>query len=455
MKFNKSLVLISALGVLSLFAGCGGSSPSSSGGCPAANTSCTTATTGTLIPTSTTSQVQIDVADQSTTGSYGYANEPLVSVTICTPGHTSNSQCQTVSNILLDTGSYGLRIFGSAINSNVQLQQQTVNVLGETMNLAEYAEFGSGSDWGSVETADITLGNQSATNIPIQVININFAQIPSELADQCPDTDPCTALYNGILGVGLFAQDCGSDCDSTDDHTNPGIYFGCDNTGCYDAYQGSCNDQTCVIQVPTSQQVINPISSFGLNGVSLTLPSVGANGASGVTGTLTLGIGSVSGPTVFSADSTGMSTSDGRGADFTTIFQGTTYGGLGNVPDPNTGANNAAFIDSGSNGIFFPSGIATCSDSSDFYCGGGQSLSATMYDFNGDANPNETVSFTVGDADNLFNTGNSCFNNIAGPTTLGFDWGFPFFLGKTVYVGLSGASATFNSSPITGPYWAF
>src|SRR5512143_2176186 len=44
--------------------------------------------------------------------SNGYFNKPCVSITVCTPGSTT--ACQTVNDILLDTGSYGLRIFAQA-----------------------------------------------------------------------------------------------------------------------------------------------------------------------------------------------------------------------------------------------------------------------------------------------------------------------------------------------------
>jgi hypothetical protein len=456
MKFNKTPVrIISALAFLSLFSGCGGSSPSSSGGCPAANTSCTTAAPGFQIPNPSSSTIPIYVADQSTTGKYGYSNEPLVSVTICTPNHTSSSQCQTISNVLLDTGSYGLRLFSQVIAKNVQLAQQTVNEYGQTKNLAECALFGSGADWGSVQNGDVTMGSQTASNIPIQVIDINYGQIPDGCAQFCPDTDPCTAGYNGILGVGLFAQDCGTECANyTSDTSNPGIYFGCDDSGCFDGIQGNCgSDGVCMYTVGTNQQVINPVSSFSTgfnNGVSLTLPSVGAAGASGVTGTLTLGIGSPSSATAFLADSGGMT--DGNGADFTTVFQGTTYGGRGNSDN-----SNGAFIDSGSNGLFFSSGISTCATSTDFYCGGGQSFSATMYNYDPHSQgaTNAAVAFTVGNADALFNSGNSCFSTLAGPSSLGFDWGLPFFFGRTVYVGLDGTSATVGGQSTPGPYWAF
>ena len=49
-----------------------------------------------------------------------YLNKPCVSVTVCTPG---TSTCQTIDDILLDTGSYGLRIFKQALT--VSLPQVT------------------------------------------------------------------------------------------------------------------------------------------------------------------------------------------------------------------------------------------------------------------------------------------------------------------------------------------
>ena len=43
-----------------------------------------------------------------------YINKPCVSVTVCTPG---TSTCQTIDDILLDTGSFGLRIFKQVLTS--------------------------------------------------------------------------------------------------------------------------------------------------------------------------------------------------------------------------------------------------------------------------------------------------------------------------------------------------
>jgi hypothetical protein len=458
-KLNK-IKFIFVLALLG-FSACGGGNSgntTSSGGCAAANTSCSVATGPSPIPTSNTANVPLWVGDPTTTGSWTYQNEPLVSVTICTPNHTSASQCQTITNILLDTGSYGLRVFGSAIANNVQLTQQTIYEDGETMSLGECMEFGTGADWGAVKKGDVLLGNQTASNISIQVIDANFASIPSGCAALCPDTDPCTAGFNGILGVGTFTQDCGSDCaTSRNDQVNPGLYFGCDSTGCYNADNGNCSsDGACVYEVPLSNQVINPVANFASganNGVSLSLPPITSPyGASAITtGTLHLGIGTLSSVTVLGADPNGLV--DGNIADFTTIFQGTTYGGATSNPS-NQNDPSLAFIDSGSNAYFIPSTQPQCSDNPGFLCPSStQSLSATMEGYTG--SPSTNVSFSMANADALFNSGNSAYNNVCAASQGIFDWGLPFFFGKTVYVGLSGTTATINGSTSTGPYWAF
>lgn len=429
---------------------------SSNNSCSAAQ-ACTSAAGPTPIPTSSTNVVPVYLADPSTTGNEGYFNEPLVSVTICTPGHTNGSQCQTISNILLDTGSFGLRVFGSAItNSNVQLTQQTITVSGQTFNLGECALFGSGADWGAVQNADVIFGGQTAANIPIQVINYNFSSIPSGCAALCPDTDPCSAGYNGILGVGMFAQDCGDSssnpCASTNDQVNPGTYFGCNSTGCYDASHGSCgSDGVCVFTVPLTQQVVNPIASFSAgynNGGSLTLPSISANGASAVSGTFTIGIpNTTTAGNVYLADPSGMT--DGSGSDFRTVYSSTTYG------YPST--TSLAFIDSGSNTIAFPSSMTECSDDPGFYCPSStQNLSASIQGYQG--TPSTSVNFSIVNVDSLSGA-YSAFNDIGTQGTIDsftvFDWGLPFFFNRTVYVGLYNTQATINSSSETGPYWAF
>ena len=47
-------------------------------------------------------------------------NEAFATVTVCVPGQSSN--CQTIDGILVDTGSSGLRILGSAISLSLPPQ---------------------------------------------------------------------------------------------------------------------------------------------------------------------------------------------------------------------------------------------------------------------------------------------------------------------------------------------
>ncbi|MGD0169371.1 MAG: DUF3443 family protein [Smithella sp.] len=153
-----------------------------------------------------------------------YPNKPCVSVTICTPG--SNTDCQTIDNILLDTGASGLRIFKSVLT--VSLTQVTSG----SGSLADCIQYADGSaDWGPVQTANVILGNEPAVTIPIHVIDSTFGTTPSQINSLCgtPDTSPSKAGFNGLLGVGLFAQDCGSICASV---TGNGMYYSCSGSVC-------------------------------------------------------------------------------------------------------------------------------------------------------------------------------------------------------------------------------
>lgn len=355
-----------------------------------------------------------------------YPNKPTVSVTVCEP---DTSNCQTIGNILLDTGSYGLRIFKQAVPSTVSLPA----VLVGSSPLAECVAYLDGSaNWGPVRRADVTLSGETASDIPIQIIDTTYfsSAIPVECRSPNVTLDPApeAAHYNGILGVGLFAEDCGHGCSASADN---GMYFVCDESGC----RG--------IAVPFASQVQNPVAHLGRNnnGVIVKMSNIRTGGAQTASGSLILGIDT---QTNNSSSGVRMYPTNIYG-DFTTLFNGTFF--------------DESFIDSGSNGLFFsaPASLLTpCSGlDEDWYCppvslSSPQRLEATNY---GDNNATDgPFSFFIGNATRLFNTSNSAFSELGGPAFgSGFDWGLPFFYGRSVFVGIDGTSSTLG----TGPYWAY
>src|SRR4051794_26707098 len=51
--------------------------------------------------------VKVQIGGTSLCGTAGYFNEPCASATVCVPG---TGQCQTITDLLVDTGSVGLRV---------------------------------------------------------------------------------------------------------------------------------------------------------------------------------------------------------------------------------------------------------------------------------------------------------------------------------------------------------
>ena len=343
-----------------------------------------------------------------------YINEPCVSVTVCSPG-TSN--CQTINNILLDTGDVGLRVFKQVLTVPLTAVTEGANPIAECIAYAD-----NSSNWGPVETADVVLGNEPAVSVPIQVIDSAFETVPSACTG--PNDNPTDAGFNGSLGLGLFLQDCGPACASTTN--NPNWYYSCNGSAC---------TQT---MVALADQVQNPVALLpeDNNGAIVELPSISSSGALSVNGALVLGIGTQSnntpsGVTAYDADAVG---------DFITEFNGVAY--------------PQSFIDSGSNGLFFPppsaSTLPTCTSDSDWFCPSStKTLSATNIGASG--SPSGTVSFQIGNFDSLLNSPNNVFADIGGPNPGEFDWGLPFFFGRKVYIGIEGLKSGLG----TGPYWAY
>ncbi len=115
-----------------------------------------------------------------------------------------------------------------------------------------------------------------------------------------------------------------------------------------------------------------------------------------------------------------------------------------------------SFVDTGSNGLFFPppTAIPACPDQPDWFCPPALvSLTATNTPSPGRPGASSQVPFQIANFDALVvqpKSGNAVFPQVGGGVTLkeGFDWGLPFFLGRTVYVGLAGRRSTLGAGPL-------
>ncbi|MGN6649787.1 DUF3443 family protein, partial [Trinickia sp.] len=289
-KWARALGALGLAAIVGLVAGCGGgggsssavstSGTTSSGGSTTSsggNTSNTVTTAGAtarnLVPTAAVTsitgalaanQVQVSVVS----GVAGAANIPTVSVTICVHG---TGTCQTIDNIQIDTGSYGLRLTSDALNSTMlsSLPAQTVGAKA----VAECMGFADGNSWGSVRIADVQIGSESAASQSIQI----FGDVAQSQAFGSNNACESGTLHNtkasiganGILGIGTAKYDCGDFCQSTTANT---VYYGCTVSG---STLTSCTDQA----VPNSKQVANPVQSFAsgdTTGVILNMPAVGS-----------------------------------------------------------------------------------------------------------------------------------------------------------------------------------
>ena len=61
------------------------------------------------------------------------------------------------------------------------------------------------------------------------------------------------------------------------------------------------------------------------------------------------------------------------------------------------------------------------------------------------------VNFSIENADRLLSSGNIAFSTLGGPRTDSFDWGLPFFYGRTVFTAIENMS----TPGVTGPYIAY
>lgn len=399
----KPRVLIAALLCAMLLAACGGGSDSS--------------TSDDTTPEPNTLPVIIDQGPQALVDSGTISSNVLyASVTLCTPG--SATACQTIDHVQVDTGSTGLRIMSSALNGSVVPTAARDATSG--LPLLECTQFADGYIWGSVVVADVKIGGRPLPSLTLHLIGATAAGAAPPGCVSGPDEGNVVAFgANGVLGVGNFLQDCGPACAAS---AVAGFYYTCPSTD-----TASCAPAI----VASASQVANPVGVLDsdYNGVVIELPSVASPGSASVSGTLYFGIDTEDDNSLGTAQ---LLTLDDQGT-LVTSYEGA--------------AQSDSFVDSGSNAYYYnANGIPTCTDYTWFYCpingsGGPGTIvqSATLTGGNGAF---ATVSFAVANADQLFlSDSETTFPGLAGPNTdftggplTGFDWGLPFFFGRSVYV---------------------
>jgi len=410
---SKAFAFVMCAGLVLALGACGGGGGSNSSSSGAGSGSGSGSSTG-----SSANSVALTVQ----AGQQNGVNIPTVSVQICAPGTTV---CQTIPNVLVDTGSTGVRIASSALSATVlaALPQETSG--SGTLNACE--QFVASYTWGTMRTADVTIGPKVAAGQPLQIFGDPAAgAAPVDCSDNGSlpaETTPAQFGSNGVIGVAPALQDCGAACAQ---QVIPGAYYSCANGNC----QGA--------SAPLAAQAQNVVASFAQdnNGVVVSMPAIPAAGQGGATGTLYFGVGTqtdnqMTGATVLATDPA-------------TLSETATYNGA-SFPD--------SFIDSGSN--FFvlndPS-IPACPAGggfSEFYCPASTlSLTASLAALNGAA---LSEPFSVGNTQQLFssNATFSAFDDIAATGALSgsIDFGLPFFYGKQIGVVNEGQSGLGQSGP--------
>ncbi len=432
---KPALRLYALLLVCAAFSGCGGGGGSTpamtsptGAAAPASGPSAASAPSAAAPPATSSSGTSGSVPQSNTpnvqpimvTSAPGLTRNMLTtSVTVCQPG-TSN--CATIDNVQVDTGSHGLRILASALPASLPLA-----AIASGAGIAgECAVFGGGYTWGAVRSADVRMAGQLAASIPIQTIaDPALPAVPADCAGSGRAMQTVAGLRsNGILGVGLFAADCGSGCVNA---ALPRWYYSCNTGGTGNAGE-ACQPSTQAL----AQQVTNPVSRFALdnNGVVIDLPAIADAGAASVSGSMIFGIGTqannaLGGASVLKANSM-------------TGYVVTTSGGQ---------TFSQSYLDSGSNGLFFRNTqLPQCGF---WYCP--SSVQAASAAITGTDGGSSTVSFAIGNSSALFASANNAFNNLAGVASNGFGWGLPFFFGRRVFTAI--ASRETSAGP--GPYYAF
>jgi hypothetical protein len=353
-------------------------------------------------------------------------NRLVVTVIVCEPG---TARCATIDDVMVDTGSTGLRLEASAVPRSLRLPAFTG---AGDRPLAECLRFIHDDAWGPLVRADLRIGGMTATDLPIQIIADDDRPRPVG----CP-TSIVKPTSNGTLGVGPNLFDCGGACEQNP--RSPGVFVrasdaaGAGPVGERDAWspvQG---------KVPPESRLPNPVSRFPdhSNGIVIELPPSPPGGADELVGSLTFGVGTAPNNRIGKA---GIIRLDGRGR-FTTSFGGVAY------PD--------SYIDSGTPAyLLSDDALPRCAGMTWAYCPVPErTLHATIAGADGAATP---IAFTVGDyraaRDRSVGAWDG-FAEAAEPSSRAFVWGAPLFIGRRVFLVQAGKAVP-GVEGLSGPLYA-
>lgn len=342
-------------------------------------------------------------------------NTPYVSVTLCRPG---TSVCARLDHVIVDTGSIGLRIQAAALPPALADLPAVSGPGGQPVG--QCMQFASGRAWGSVRRADVQLAGQQADALPVQVMDdpaAAYARIPAACIGAGPSVTPLLDA-DGILGVGMGRQDCGLACAIS---AANGIYYTCEaSAGCAPA------------RLDGVDQVAHPVAVLPRhnNGVVLVLPAVPVGGTPATEGALVLGIATSSNNQLGRAQVLEV---DSRGL-FSTTYKG---------------RRHTSFMDSGSNGLYFPDrDLPPCGS---LFCPlAATALQATLTSARGTERGLEFMADSPywlrkdAVAAHLAGRMDGAFADL-------FNWGLPAFFGRAVHVAVDGAPTP--AGP--GPWLAF
>lgn len=465
----RKLIFLGLVQVLLVLGGCGGGG---GGATPSSNS--TTPGGGSGSGSTSAANVVAMTVDSGPDPSNPDADTPFITITVCAPDSTTN--CVQIPNIEVDTGSYGLRIFpaaagGASVVTSTFISSLTLVNGSNGSPLVECTQFVDGVSWGPIVLADVHIGGESASSIPIQVMGDSRfeGEIPSGCLSNGTEEDTASGFgANGIIGVGPFAQDCGSGCVLSNTQYASDPWY-------YDCPAGGASGSDCQADgPPLTEQAANPVAHFTStgddNGVIIELPSVpDPNGAVSASGSLVFGINTETNNALGSATTL---TGDSDTGDITTTYGSTNGSNATNsLPD--------SYFDTGSNAYYFDAAgttnITDCPSSSSSGSGGFSSswlcptseetISLTNTGRNGNVS---RVNINIYNANTLLaeqsggnyytafddlgaDTGSQssyCQSNFSVNGDCYFDFGLPFFFGRNVYIAIAGTSSD-------GPYFAY